>query len=180
MFVYIFAYVREVVMGFDGSIDLTEAQSTDIGKVISMTFLVLNTIGFLFPSIVLAPISDKIGRVRTHTISIGIMAIGYILLVLFGQTTINLYVIIAIVGIGWSAVVSLPFAIMSEVVDQRRMGLMMGLFNLSVVVPQIVASLLGGFIQAQPNKNVIFMISAVTLAISAVLWLLVKEQKKEG
>jgi maltose/moltooligosaccharide transporter len=71
--------------------------------------------------------------------------------------------------------VSLPFAIMTEVVDQRRMGLMMGLFNLSVVLPQIVASNLGGYIEHAADKSLIFWISAVTLGVSALLWLLVTE-----
>ena len=86
------------------------------------------------------------------------------------------YVFMAIIGIGWGAVVSLPFAIMSEVVNSNKMGLFMGLFNLSVVLPQLIASGLGSFIESQPNKNMIFIISAVTLAISGVLWILVKEQ----
>ncbi len=121
---------------------------------------------------------DKIGRIKTHTLAIAIMAISYGLLVVFGTSMTSLFVLMAFVGIGWSAVVSLPFAIMSEVVNQKKMGLMMGLFNLSVVLPQIVASNLGGFIENAPNKNVIFIISGVTLAISAACWLLVKEQKE--
>ena len=57
------------------------------------------------------------------------------------------------------------------------MGWYMGLFNLSVVLPQLVASGLGGFIDTAENKSMIFIISAITLGISAVLWLLVKENK---
>jgi len=145
---------------------------------IGVAFAILNTVGFLLPALVLQPLADKIGRVKTHTIAIAIMAIGYGLIVLFGQTITSLFILMAIVGIGWSAVVSLPFAIMSEVVNQKKMGLMMGLFNLSVVLPQIVASLLGGVIEGAANRSIIFMISAATLAISALLWLLVKEQKR--
>ncbi|MCI5083827.1 MAG: hypothetical protein MRY78_19165 [Saprospiraceae bacterium] len=88
-----------------------------------------------------------------------------------------LFILMAVVGIGWAAVVSLPFAIMSEVVDQGRMGFFMGLFNLSVVLPQLVASGLGGFIEHAADKNIIYIISAGSLGISAFLWLLVKESK---
>ncbi len=178
MFIYIFAYIKANIMGFDTNAVLTEAQNNEIGTKIGIAFAILNTVGFLFPAFVLEPVAERIGRVRTHTVAIALMAIGYGLIIVFGQSITALYVLMAVVGIGWSAVVSLPFAIMSEVVDQRKMGLMMGLFNLSVVLPQIVASQLGGFIEAQPNKNVIFMVSAATLGVSAVLWLLVKEQKK--
>jgi MFS family permease len=84
----------------------------------------------------------------------------------------------AVCGIGWAAIVSLPFAIMSEKVDESRMGFFMGIFNLSVVLPQLIVSLvLGYFIQEAQDKNLIFIISGTTLTISAVLWLLVKEKK---
>lgn len=178
MFIYVFAYIKEVIMGYPAAEELSSDLNNQIGTSIGIAFLILNTVGFILPATVLKPISEKIGRVRTHTLAIATMAIGYGLLVVFGNSMMSLYILMAVVGIGWSAVVSLPFAIMSDVVNQSKMGLMMGLFNLSVVIPQLVASYLGGFIQNQPDKNMIFIISAVTLAISAVLWLFVKEEKK--
>ena len=179
MFIYIFAYIKEVIMGFESTASLNDIQNNQIGFSIGVAFAILNTVGFLLPAMVLEPVAQKIGRVKTHTIAIAIMAVGYGLLVIYGQSMTSLFILMALVGIGWSAVVSLPFAIMSEVVDQRKMGLMMGLFNLSVVIPQIIASLFGGFIENQPDKNMIFIISAISLAISAACWLLVKEQQVE-
>ncbi len=164
-------------MGFAATEELAEAQNNEIGFSIGIAFAILNTVGFLLPASVLEPMAKKIGRVKTHMICIFIMAVGYGLIVMMGQSTTMFFVLIAIVGIGWGAVVSLPFAIMSEVVDQTRMGFFMGLFNLSVVLPQLVASGLGRFIEHQADKNVIFIISAVSLAVSALLWLLVREQK---
>ncbi len=175
MFVYTFAYIKEVIMGFGTAETLAEAQNNEIGFITGISFAVLNTVGFLLPALVLEPISKKIGRVKTHMLCIAIMSIGYVLIILLGQSSTMLFVLMAVVGIGWAAVVSLPFAIMSETVDQSRMGLYMGLFNLSVVIPQLVASSLGGFIDGQVNKNSIFVISAIALGISAVLWLFVKE-----
>lgn len=56
------------------------------------------------------------------------------------------------------------------------MGLYTGLFNLSVVLPQLVASLgVGEAISRTQNKGLIFIICAVTLAISAALWMTVGE-----
>lgn len=180
MFIYTFAYIKENIMGFGVNDNLTEVQNNEIGFSIGIAFAILNTVGFILPAFVLEPIAEKIGRVKTHTLAIFIMAIGYGLIVAFGSTITSFFILMAIVGIGWAAVVSLPFAIMSEVVSQKKMGLMMGLFNLSVVLPQIVASRLGGFIEGQANKNMIFIISGIALGLSAVFWLLVKEQKKEG
>jgi len=54
----------------------------------------------------------------------------------------------------------------------------MGIFNLSVVLPQLIVSLfLGSVIQNTVDRNIIFIISGVSLAISATLWLLVKESE---
>lgn len=169
MFVYIIAYIQQ---------KLNPADQTETGQIIAISFLVLNAVGFILPAFVLEPITEKIGRVKTHLICVAIMAAGYFGIVLIGKSSIMLYVLMAVCGIGWAAIVSLPFAIMSEKVDESRMGFFMGIFNLSVVLPQLIVSLvLGYFIQEAPDKNLIFIISGTTLAISAVLWLLVKEKK---
>jgi maltose/moltooligosaccharide transporter len=168
MFVYMFAYAKQVLPAN------TDDQS--IGQVIAISFAVLNTVGFILPVAVLEPISERLGRVRTHLLALAAMAVGYFGIVFFGKSAASLYGLMVIVGIGWAAVVSLPFAIMTEKVDKSRMGLFMGIFNLSVVLPQLAASLfVGKFIQAAPDKSLIFVVSGVSLAISSALWLMVKE-----
>jgi len=81
-----------------------------------------------------------------------------------------------VVGVGWASMVSLPFAIMSQKADQAQMGLFMGLFNLSVVLPQLVVSLgVSLAVSRAEDKSIIFVISAIALALSAVSWLLVND-----
>ncbi len=180
MFIYTFAYIKENIMGFGTTDVISELENNNIGFITGISFAILNTVGFLLPAFVLEPVAKKIGRVRTHTLCIATMSVGYVLIIFFAQSMEMLFIMMAIVGVGWAAVVSLPFAIMSESVDQSRMGLYMGLFNLSVVIPQLIASSLGGFIDGQENKNMIFVVSAIALGISAVLWLLVKESKNNS
>ncbi len=178
MFIYMFAYVQYKVFGFaEGSV-IPGDVSIQMGKVVTISFLILNAVGAILPAFVLLPLAKKIGKVKTHFICIASMAIGYGLLLLFGFTPIIIYIIMAILGIGWASTISLPFAIMSQQVDQSKMGLFMGLFNLSVVLPQLVASFgIGLAIKQAADKNLIFIISTVTLAISAFLWMLVKEER---
>ena len=170
MFVYIIAFIQQ---------KLNPADQTETGQIISISFLVLNAVGFILPAFVLEPITEKIGRVKTHLICVGIMSLGYFGIVFIGTSSMVLYVLMAVCGIGWAAIVSLPFAIMSEKVDESRMGFFMGIFNLSVVLPQLIVSLvLGYFIQEVQDKNLIFVISGTTLAISTLLWFFVKEKKQ--
>jgi hypothetical protein len=81
-----------------------------------------------------------------------------------------------VLGIGWASIVSLPFAIMTEKVDKSRTGFFMGIFNLSVVLPQLFVSLvLGKVVLDAPDKSVIFIISGCALALSALGWIFVHE-----
>jgi maltose/moltooligosaccharide transporter len=178
MFVYMFAYVQYKVYGYsDGSV-IPEDISIQMGKVVTISFLIFNAVAAVLPAFVLEPVARKIGKVKTHFICIASMAVGYAFMLFFGFSPIVVYIIMATLGIGWASTISLPFAIMSQQVDQARMGLFMGLFNLSVVLPQLVASFgIGLAISDASDKSLIFIISTVTLAISAVLWMLVKEEK---
>jgi maltose/moltooligosaccharide transporter len=182
MFVYIIIFIKQKMFGVsDFSAKLAPETDVSIGQIIAISFLILNAIGALLPAFVLEPITEKLGRVKTHILCVAVMALGYFGIVLFGKTPLSMYVLMAVLGVGWAAVVSLPFAIMSEKVDKNRMGFFMGIFNLSVVLPQLIVSLiLGFFIESFQDKNLIFLISAVTLTISAVLWLLVREEKYRG
>ncbi len=178
MFVYIIAFIQQkfFVEGTDQTI--VNAQS---GQIIAISFAILNTVGFILPAFVLEPIVEQIGRVKSHLMCVAIMSLGYFGIVFFGNTPMTLYFLMAVAGIGWAAVVSLPFAIMTEKIDQSRTGFFMGMFNLSVVLPQLLVSLaVGTIIKNAGNKNIIFVISGVSLAISAVLWTLVKEKRLIG
>lgn len=178
MFVYMFAYAKSVIMGYDVNASLSTEQSNEVGTIVATAFLVLNAVGAILPATILGPLTSRFGRVRVHTVSVALMAVGYLLILLFGQSKIMLYLLMGVVGIGWASTISLPFAIMSVRVDQRKMGLYMGIFNLSVVLPQLVASFkMGSIINEAPDKSVMFVISAVTLAVSALLWLFVREHK---
>ena len=179
MFVFMFAYAQGAF--FPGMTELDETQKNSLGQVISISFLVMNIVGFVLPVAVLQPLAKKIGLVRTHTACIFIMALGYAAIVLLGGGSATLlYALMAVVGIGWAAVVSLPFAIMSDSVDKTRMGLFMGIFNLSVVIPQILVSVgIGKLVGAAADKSLVFIICAGSLAVSAVLWALLKEDRTE-
>ncbi|MFC5461445.1 MFS transporter [Massilia niabensis] len=174
MFVYIISFIQQHVVTPGATTEQAAAQS---GHVIAISFATMNVVGFLLPALVLAPVAARIGRVRTQATCIGIMALAYFAIALFARTPGMLYVLMALVGIGWAAVVSLPFAIMSEKVDKRRMGYFMGLFNLSVVLPQLATTVVGYVLKDALDKSVLFMICGGCLAVSSVLWLLVREDK---
>jgi len=167
MFVYMVAYTQDKMPGLD---------DVEMGRVVSISFLVLNAVAAILPAFVLEPLTERIGRVRTHVGCLFVMASGYAGMVFFGTSPTAVYLLMAVLGVGWAAIVSLPFAIMSQKVDQAKMGLHMGLFNLSVVLPQLLVSLgVGLAISRAEDKNLIFIISTLSLVVSAICWIAVKE-----
>ena len=168
-FVFLFAFLQQ---------QMPQIPDLELGRVGSMSFLVLNAVGALLPALVLMPMAHRIGRIKTHVICLAFMTAGYMGLFWFGAGPIQIYVLMAVVGIGWAAMVSLPFAIVSQKVSQARMGLYMGLFNLSVVLPQLVVSLgVALIISRAPDKNIIFAISGASLALSTIAWSFVREDQ---
>ncbi|MEM1146073.1 MAG: MFS transporter, partial [Pseudomonadota bacterium] len=167
MFVYLFAYVQQAMPALD---------DFAMGRVVSISFLILNAVAAVLPAFVLEPLTRRMGRVRTHVACLAVMTLGYVAALLVGGNSVLLYLCMALLGVGWAAIVSLPFAIMSEQVDQQRMGLFMGLFNLSVVLPQLVASLgVGIAISRAEDKGLVFAICAASLFISTLAWTRVAE-----
>ena len=166
-FVFLFAFLQQ---------RMPELSDIDMGRVGSTSFLVLNAVGAALPALLLMPIALRIGRVKTHAGCLAFMTAGYVGLYFLAATPLQLYLLMAVVGIGWAAIVSLPFAIVSQKVSQARMGLFMGLFNLSVVLPQLVVSLgVALIVSRAADKSVIFAVSAASLALSTLAWSFVRD-----
>ncbi len=171
MFIYMFAFVDFRMP------DLSEEM---VGTVVNWSFFSLNLIAALLPVFALEPLANKFGRVKTHATALVFMAVGYMAIVLIGNTPWTMYILMMVVGIGWASIISLPFAIMSQKVAQNQMGLYMGLFNLSVVLPQLVSSFaIAELVQGVDNKSVLLILCSVTVAMSAICWFMVREPKDE-
>lgn len=84
----------------------------------------------------------------------------------------------ALVGVAWASILSMPYALLSSHVPADRMGIYMGIFNMFIVIPQIVAAtLLGpalrGFFGNQPIFALV--ISGASLLLAALSLLRVQE-----
>ncbi len=186
MFVYLFAFVRYRVPELSGiEIDPALVSTIDagaiddtIGRVVNWSFFSLNLVAAIIPVLILEPMATRFGRVRTHFTCLFIMSAGYLSILFLGYSPVIIYMLMAIVGIGWAATISLPFAIMSQKIPQSRMGLYMGLFNLSVTLPMFVSSFgVGEIVESAEDKGIVFIVCAVTVGISALAWTVIREPR---
>lgn len=152
------------------------AQDADasVGNIVSLGFLILNLVGAIFP-LVLQAVAKHIGRVRTYIAALSMTVVGYFYIAFLGIVEWNFYLGMFLAGIGWSAVISIVFAIMSERVNPAKMGLFMGVFNLAVVLPQMMSNGVANVIKQTNDYQLLYIISGLFVLVSVLFWVFVRE-----
>jgi len=86
-------------------------------------------------------LKNKINRKYIHMASLILGGLGF--LFMFLATPSTLFLSFILIGISWGSILSMPYAMLSSSVNPKKMGMMMGLFNMFIVIPQIIAALGG-------------------------------------
>jgi len=81
----------------------------------------------------------RINRKYVHMISLILGGFGFMSMY-FLKDPKYLDVSFILIGISWGSILSMPYAMLSSAIDPKKMGLFMGLFNMFIVLPQIVAA----------------------------------------
>ncbi len=101
-----------------------------------------------------------------YALSLVLGGIGFIL-AMFMTNQYTLFIAYALIGCGWAAMLSLPFAILTNSLSGRNMGAYLGLFNCTICLPQIIAALIGGVI-----LNLVGGVQSAMLGVAGVSLLL--------
>ncbi|WP_315759876.1 MFS transporter [Sphingomonas sp. Y38-1Y] len=174
LWIYTTPVVTQVVFG---STDPTSAAYNQGANWVGVLFASYNgvaTIGaFLLPWL-----AGRIGKVRTHVIGLLSGAAGFAT-ILVTRDAQTLLVAMVFIGIAWASILTMPYAILAGSLDPRKYGIYMGLFNIFIVVPQlIVATVMGAVINAFfPGAPVWTMaIGAGVMILAAAAMLRVREE----
>lgn len=82
------------------------------------------------------------------------------------------------VGFAWASILSIPYALLSDSLPARKMGVFMGIFNFFIVIPQLVAASILGFLLKQLFGNQpiwALVIGGASMIIAGLLVLRVRE-----
>ena len=93
-------------------------------------------------ALILSFVSNKIriNRKLIHMLSLTIGGLGFISMYHISEPWM-LHLCFSAIGIAWASILSMPYAMLSSAIDSTKMGVYMGLFNMFIVIPQIVAAL---------------------------------------
>ncbi|MBC9701637.1 MAG: SLC45 family MFS transporter [Leuconostoc sp.] len=131
-------------------------------------------VGILFQRL-----NDKT-RKMTYYLSLIAGGLGFII-VAYGHTHVSSLIGFVLIGIGWIALISIPFTILTNALDGKHDGVYLGLFNCFICIPQIVASVASFAIFPAVGKSMAHMlaIAGVFLMIGGCLIWIVKEEKTQ-
>jgi maltose/moltooligosaccharide transporter len=149
------------------------AQGTEWG---GLCFAVYNVVCFLV-AFMLPTFANETSRKVVHLVALVCGGIGLIS-VFFITNKFALFASMAGVGIAWASILSMPYVMLSTAVPPARMGVYMGVFNLFIVIPQIVMSLIvpriyNSVLGADPRNAVV--LGGISLLIAAVTVLGVRD-----
>ena len=153
-----------------GSTDTTSAAYNEGANWVNVLFTVYNAVAAVAALALLPWLSRRVGQVMTHSICLTLGAGGFLMFVFVRDATLLLLAEVGI-GIAWASILAMPYAILASNLPQSKLGIYMGLFNVFVVVPQLlVATVMGSIMQAFfPGEPVWTMLFAAASWLVAAL-----------
>ena len=121
----------------------------------------------------------RINRKYVHLVSLVLGGIGFLSMKYIPDPS-YLAGSFALVGVAWGSVLSMPYAMLSGCVDPNKMGMIMGIFNISIVLPQIFAALGGvNFLSGVIGGHAIdsMILAGISLILAGLLNLTIVNKK---
>ena len=177
MWIYTTAGVAQNVYG---TTDTTSKAFQDAGDWVGVMFMVYNGISAL-AAFLLPVLAAKISRRFTHMVCLILGGIGLIS-IFFIKDNHTLLFSMALVGLGWASTLTMPYAILAGALPANKMGFYMGVFNFFIVIPQILAAaILGYIVKSVFNDQSIYalLVGGISMIIAGLLNVIVKENYKE-
>ncbi len=170
------AVAKNIFHAAPGSVEM-EASGSWSG----FCFAAYNAVCFIF-SFVLLWGTKYTGPKLMHILCLAVGALG-LASVPLASDKYQLLGAMTAVGIAWASILSMPYAMLAPALPKEKVGVMMGMFNLFIVLPQIAASSLLGYIlknylHSEPMNALV--LGGASMGLAALLTLLVVSFKKTG
>jgi len=117
----------------------------------------------------------RINRKYVHMASLILGGLGFLSMYYLTEPSQLRYSFI-LIGIAWGSILSMPYAMLSSSIDAKKMGVFMGIFNMFIVMPQIIAAVGGiNFTYKLLGDQTIFamVVAGISLIIAGLCNLLI-------
>jgi len=162
-----------VTQVFYGAADASDPRYQQGANWVDALFATYNGVAAVAALTLLPFLSARIGQARTHIVGLLCGAAGY---ASFFVMPDRHWLLLSEVGIGvaWASILAMPYAILASSLPQKKLGIYMGLFNVFVVVPQLLVatamgSIMNRFFPGAPIWTMAFAAGTLVLAALAML-----------
>jgi maltose/moltooligosaccharide transporter len=143
---------------------------------VGVLFAVYN--GFAAVVAFLLPVIARFtNRKITHSISLVAGGLGLISIILFRTPELLILSMLGI-GLAWASILAMPYAILTGSLPSNKMGTYMGIFNFFIVIPQIMAASILGFLvkNLYGGESIYALVTGgISMFIAALLILFVSD-----
>jgi maltose/moltooligosaccharide transporter len=173
-------YTTKTVTGHVfGTTDTTSKLYNDAADWVSIMFTVYNgvaaAVAFLLPVL-----ARKTSNKFTHMLALCAGGVS-LLSIYFLSNKTELVIAMIGVGVAWASILSIPYALLSGALPSNKMGYYMGVFNFFIVIPQIVAgTILGFLVNTFFNNEPVYalIIGGISMITAGLLTLTVRTTPK--
>lgn len=161
-----------------GAVDTTGAAYNAGADWVGVMFAFYNGVA-AFAAFLLPMLAKRIGNARTHMVCLLGGSAGFLLILVLREPSLLLLPMVFI-GLAWASILAMPYVILTRVLPPHKFGIYIGVFNVFIVVPQLmVATIMGGvirsFFPSEPKWTM--LVGAVVMAAAALAMLRVREDK---
>ncbi len=146
-----------------------------VGLLMGVKFLVAALVAFLIPVL-----AKRTSRKVAHLVCLTLGGIGLISYYFVSDPD---YLLISMIGVGiaWASILSVPYAMLTGSLPANKMGYYMGVFNFFIVIPQIVAASILGFMlttffDGEPIYALV--VGGVSMIVAGLLTLRVSDKEE--
>jgi len=174
MWIYTTAGVTSHVYG---TTDPTSELYNEGANWVGICFGIYNGFAAIF-AFLLILLSKLTNRKITHSISLIIGGLSLASIFLINNPTLLLLPFVGI-GLAWASILAMPYAILTGSLPTHKMGVYMGIFNFFIVIPQILAASLLGFLVKSvfTNKPIYALVlGGFSMILAGILVVFVKDR----
>jgi maltose/moltooligosaccharide transporter len=173
MWIYTTAAVTSHIYGTSDTTSILYNEGADW---VGICFAVYNGFAAIV-AFALPPLAKMLSRKTVHALSLLIGGLSLAGIYLVGNPWLLLLPMLGI-GLAWASILAMPYAILSGALPAKKMGVYMGIFNFFIVIPQIVAaSMLGFMLQNFFAGEAIYalIVAGASMGIAALMMLFVDD-----
>jgi maltose/moltooligosaccharide transporter len=159
------------------SSDPTTAAYNDGADLVGILFGVYNGIAAI-AALMLPILAKHTSRRITHLFALACGGVGLISFYFISDPFWLWFSMIG-VGVAWASILSIPYAMLSGSLPAEKMGYYMGVFNFFIVIPQIIAGTVLGFLLTHlfNGQSILILVSGgISMFIAGLLCLRVDDQ----